>query len=89
MNDYCADFSDYLVHKKAVSANTLDSYIRDVEHFLSFLEENGLSDPCLVDTDFMNSYVKRLMETKKSNATITRNIASIRSFFQYLMINKF
>ncbi|XOQ49034.1 MAG: Tyrosine recombinase XerC [Eubacteriales bacterium] len=87
MNDYCADYSDYLINKKAVSANTLDSYVRDVEHFLSFLEENGLSDPCKVDTDWMNAYVKRLIETKKSNATITRNVASIRSFFQFLMIN--
>nr|WP_319488104.1 tyrosine recombinase [uncultured Caproiciproducens sp.] len=87
MKDYCSDFSNYLVNKKAVSANTLDSYIRDVEHFLIFLGERGLDNPNVVDLDFMNSYVLKLTESKKSNATITRNVASIRCFYQYLIIS--
>ena len=86
MKDYCSDFSDYLVNKKAVSANTLDSYMRDVGHFLSFLDENGLDDPTQADSDFINTYVANLTESKKSNATITRNVASIRCFYQYLII---
>ncbi|WP_444640522.1 tyrosine recombinase [Caproiciproducens sp. R1] len=86
MKDYCSDFSNYLVNKKAVSANTLDSYIRDVGHFLSFLDENGLGDPAQADSDFINKYVANLTELKKSNATITRNVASIRCFYQYLII---
>ncbi|MGX8711896.1 MAG: tyrosine recombinase [bacterium] len=86
MKDYCSDFSNYLVNKKAVSANTLDSYIRDVGHFLSFLDENGLGDPAQADSDFINTYVANLTELKKSNATITRNVASIRCFYQYLII---
>ncbi|TQI65730.1 tyrosine recombinase [Clostridium sp. KNHs216] len=86
MKDYCSDFSNYLVNKKAVSANTLDSYIRDVGHFLSFLDESGLGDPAQADSDFINTYVANLTELKKSNATITRNVASIRCFYQYLII---
>ncbi|WP_312693609.1 tyrosine-type recombinase/integrase [Caproiciproducens sp.] len=87
MKDYCSDFSDYLVNKKVVSANTLESYIRDVGHFLSFVDESGLDNPSAVDSDFMNTYVAKLMESKKSNATITRNVASIRCFYQYLIIS--
>jgi len=86
MKHSCSDFSNYLVNKKAVSANTLDSYIRDVGHFLSFLDENGLGDPAQADSDFINTYVANLTELKKSNATITRNVASIRCFYQYLII---
>ncbi|MBW7573767.1 tyrosine recombinase [Caproiciproducens faecalis] len=87
MKDYCSEFSNYLINRKAVSANTLDSYIRDVGHFLLFLDENGVDDPTKVDSDFMNTYVAKLTELKKSNATITRNIASIRCFYQYLIIS--
>lgn len=87
MKDYCADFSNYLVNKKSVSANTLDSYMRDVTHFLSFLDEKGLDTPYMVDADFMNVYVANLTESKKSNATIIRNIASIRCFYQYQIIS--
>jgi integrase/recombinase XerD len=86
MKDYTAGFSDYLVNKKSVSANTLDSYMRDVAHFLSFLDAKGLDNPNSVDADIMNDYVANLTELKKSNATITRNIASIRCFYQYLML---
>ncbi len=87
MKDYCADFSDYLIHTKSVSANTLDSYLRDVEHFLSFVEEEGLNSPVAVDVDFIKRYVKKMTDLKKTNSTITRNIASIRCFYQYLIIS--
>lgn len=87
MKDYNAGFSDYLVNNKSVSANTLDSYMRDVAHFLSFLNVKGLDNPNLVDNEIMNDYVAKLKEFKKSNATITRNIASIRCFYQYLILH--
>ncbi len=87
MKDYCADFRNYLIHTKSVSANTLDSYLRDVEHFLSYARQSGLDNPALADADFMKGYVKQLSGLKKTNSTITRNIASIRCFYQYLIIN--
>ena len=77
MKDYCANFKDYLVNKKSVSKNTLNSYMSDVKHFLSFINKNGKDNPALVDSDFMRFYVDELTKLKKSNATITRNIASM------------
>lgn len=86
MKDYCADFADYLMNNKSVSANTLDSYIRDVEHFLFYLQANGLGGPEKADTNVIYHYILYLTDLKKSNSTITRNIASIRCFYKYLMI---
>ena len=40
MTDYGKAFYDYLVSKGG-SKNTLDSYQRDVEHYLAFLKEHG------------------------------------------------
>ena len=87
MKDFCLDFSDYLVNQKNVSDNTLDSYLRDVEHFLAYLSQQGMDDPALVDEAQMERYVDRLLELKKSSATITRNVASIRCFYYFLMQN--
>lgn len=87
MKDYCANFKDYLVNKKSVSKNTLNSYMSDVKHFLSFINKNGKDNPALVDSDFMRFYVDELTKLKKSNATITRNIASIRCFYQFLIFS--
>lgn len=79
------DFGDYLVNQKNVSDNTLDSYLRDVEHFLSFLKEQQVNEPGDVDEIQMNLYIERLTALKKSNATITRNVASIRCFYYFLI----
>lgn len=87
MRDYCLDFSDYLVNQKNVSDNTLDSYLRDVEHFLSFLKEQQVNEPEDVDESQMHLYIERLTGLKKSNATITRNVASIRCFYYFLIQN--
>lgn len=86
MKDFCSGFSDYLVNQKSVSANTLDSYVRDVAHFMTYLESVGVEDPSGVDTAGMNSYIDTLKQNKKSNATIIRNIASIRCFYQYMVL---
>ena len=42
MNDYYSMFSDYLTNQKANSANTRESYLRDVLSFLEFLSDRGL-----------------------------------------------
>lgn len=85
MKDYCADFKDYLINLKSVSKNTLESYIRDVEHFLAFSEEHSFSDPAAISADFIQKYADCLNEMQKSNSTILRNVASIRCFYNYLI----
>lgn len=84
MSDYGKAFHDYLVSKN-VSLNTLDSYQRDVEHFLKFLEEEGVQLPEKADESVLEKYFHHLQELKRSASTITRNLASVRSFYQYLM----
>ena len=85
MKDYGLGFRDYLVHQKHVSENTLESYIRDVDHFLSYLLHEKVDTPSRVDVKLLDNYIKNLKGMGKSGATITRNIASIRCFYQYLI----
>ena len=87
MKDYCAGFQEYLVNQKSVSENTLESYLRDVEHFLAFLPEVGLESPVNATVDVISRYMAKLEGLKRSNATITRNVASIRCFYQYLILS--
>lgn len=84
MKDFCSEFSEYLVNQKSVSANTLESYVRDVEHFIGYLEETGIYDPASSKEETINAYISNMKENKRSDATITRNIASIRCFYQYM-----
>lgn len=85
MRGYCEGFSNYLIHTKEVSDNTLDSYLRDVEHFLSYLVRKGITAPDQATTEEINQYAQSLRDANRSTSTITRNIASIRCFYQFMM----
>ena len=82
MTNYLQMFERYLVEKKAVSANTLESYLRDVRQYLEHIDEDVIK----TDEITVESYVLYLKEKNKSPATITRMVASIRAFYQFLMM---
>lgn len=85
MTDYGKAYYDYLVSRE-VSRNTLDSYEHDVELYLSYLQENGGLTPEDADETVICDYVRHLQQLNRSPSTITRNIASVRSFYQYLIL---
>jgi len=89
MSDYIEQFRDYLVDTKGVSSNTLESYMRDVNQFISFIrsseELSAKHDAADQSSDGVNSFIEHLRQMNKSSATITRMLASVRSYYQYLM----
>ena len=87
MREYVSQFREYLTEKKAVSQNTLQSYMRDIQHFLTFMKEHQFTDLLKADDTMMHLYVEELTRQNLSNATITRRLASIRCFYQFLMQN--
>lgn len=77
----------YLEREKNASANTLSSYMRDLRQLDQFLQTErgkGLSD---AGEDDLRLYFERLHETGKSASTIARNTASVKNFYQYLVIS--
>lgn len=87
MRDYCDAFGNYLTQVKHVSPNTLDSYLRDVTQYLQYLREQQVKTPTAASPDTITAYVQYLQDAQKSNATIMRHIASVRCFYQHLMLN--
>jgi len=86
MKDYFVGFCDYL-NNKAVSENTLESYMGDIKCFISFLLEKGIENPADADTNAIRCYIDKLADLKRSNATVIRKVASIRNFYQYLILS--
>lgn len=78
------EFTEYLREEKKASENTVLSYGRDLRGFCYFLREAGISDAEKVNRTNVMAYMYELQKQKKAGATVSRNIASIRSFFQYL-----
>ena len=85
MGDYIDKYIQYIRDVKHSSANTLASYRRDLKQFQEYLEADGIKDPAGVNTTMLNSYILRLEREGKSSATVSRSVASIRSFFIFLL----
>lgn len=86
--DYLEGYEKWLNSEKNAAVNTLCSYLRDVKQFLSYLSASDLLVE-QVNQRTMEQYVKYLTAHGKSQATITRNIASLKSFYTYLMVSGF
>ncbi len=87
MEERIVDFTEYLRNEKKSSENTILSYGRDLKGFSRFMEKSGISDAAKVNRTNVMAYVYELQKQNKAGATVSRNIASIRSFFQYLLRN--
>ena len=83
MEQCIADFTAYLRNEKKSPENTVLSYSRDLKGFCRFMQEAGVSDAAKVNRTNV-AYVYELQKQKKAGATVSRNIASIRSFYQFL-----
>ena len=80
-------FFEYLQDEKKASSNTLQSYKRDLKQFRKYLEENEIHYNRVKEEDIKN-YIAELQENGKKASSISRCIASIRSFYQFVLKNK-
>lgn len=86
---FISGFKSYLVNIKSVSRNTLQSYLRDINHFLEYLNLYSSKKFNEIITKDIETYINYLETLGKSSSTITRGVASIRCYYQYLILNGF
>ena len=77
-------YQQYLIEVKNSSENTLSSYSRDIEQYLRWLETTDLSPQSASQVD-VDHYTKYLLGLGKSVATATRSLASLKSFYSFLL----
>ncbi len=82
------DYLEYIKNEKKLRYNTLEAYIRDVLQFKEYLLENDIIDYKETNKTLIITYLMNLQKKGKATSTISRNLASIRCFFQYLLNNK-
>ena len=80
-------FFGFLENEKKVSVNTLQSYKRDLKQFEKYLQDNEEKYTELTD-EGIKTYINHMQEIGKKPSTISRGLASIRSFYQYETKNK-
>lgn len=75
-------FLEFLENDKKLSSNTLQSYKRDISQFQEYLESKRLVYS-KIGTQEIKEYIEYLKKIGKKTSTVSRNLASIRSFYQY------
>ena len=85
MKDYILEFEAFLKNEKASSNNTLQSYLRDVSQFSAYCKLNAIEDASKVTPKKLNEYFDYLHSTGRSDATVSRNVASLRCYFKFLV----
>ena len=78
-------FIDYMHNVKQTSENTEMSYRRDLMKVAGYMEEQGIMDVKKINATNLNSYILYLEKNKFSAATISRNIASLKAFYHYMV----
>ena len=82
MEKQIKNFLEFLEIDKKVSKNTLQSYERDILQFDKYLSNKKMNYSKINQED-IKEYLNHLQEIGKKTSSISRSLASIRSFYQY------
>ncbi len=86
MKEQVRVFLDYLTDIKGASNNTVQSYRRDIHQLLQYVEQShSIADINMVTSTHLSGYIRELETKGRAVSTISRNMASLRSYFQFLM----
>lgn len=84
MQKQIKNFLEFIEKEKKASQNTLQSYRRDIVQYGDYVEKNKINY-LKIDEEGIRDYLKYMNEIGKKSSTISRSLASIRSFYQYLL----
>ena len=86
--DDIARYGAYLTEVKHASQNTVSSYLRDVTQFSEYLRSTQQWDLRDADRETIEAYMHWMQGRGKSAASITRFLASVKSFYNFLVANR-
>ncbi|MBE5953017.1 MAG: site-specific tyrosine recombinase XerD [Lachnospiraceae bacterium] len=87
MREHIDNYINFLTVVKRSSQNTIASYKRDLLKLNTYFENKGYKTVTDINSMDLNTYVIDMKGQGMSLATISRNIASIKSFFLFLLKN--
>ena len=78
-------FLSYLKFEKRYSAHTINAYQRDLNDFLEYAEIEKVGDFENLSASYIRSWIVFLIEKGLKNRSVNRKLASLRSFYKWLM----
>ncbi len=84
MPDLADLFVTYLTVERSASPRTVRCYAEDINHFLSFLEREGIDFPGRADCLALRHYLSLLHSKQYERRTVARKLSAIRTFLRFL-----
>ena len=69
------------------SLNTVESYGRDIRQYITYLNEAGITDFSEATKTTVLSYLMKLQKQGRAASTVSRTLASLRSFYIFMIQN--
>ena len=82
---YLRDFFNYLYIEKGLSQNTVESYKKDIDSFLSWSYELDNLNFINFQEAEINNYISFLFESKLKSSSVNRKISSLKALYLYLI----
>ena len=80
------DYRNYLEFERAMSANSIDSYVFDVEKLVSFLADNEMKySAANIDHETIKTFVYEISKLVNARSQ-ARILSGLRSFFDYIVL---
>lgn len=87
MNTYVEEYTSFMTNVRHKSVNTVESYKRDVTQYITYLDESGIEDASLATKTTILSYLLSMQKEGKASSTVSRTLASLRSFYLFMLQN--
>ena len=82
-------FRDYLQLEKKYSPHTVNAYLNDLISFETYIHSEFDSDDLLnVNYSLIRSWIVTLVDAQISNTSVNRKIASLKSYYKFLLKTK-
>ncbi len=85
MKSLVDEYIYYLAVERGLAENTLVSYRLDLISHINFLQRKGIRAVKNVDSNTISAYLLHLRKTGKAPSTISRSVASLKSFYRFLV----
>ncbi len=83
------DFTSYLSLEKKYSPHTVKAYVRDLNDFSEFANRGyGVDSIGEVPYSIIRSWIVELVDQGISNRSVNRKVASLKSYFKFLLKSK-
>ena len=80
-------YATYIKLEKRLSANSVEAYMRDLRQFAHFILRMWDVPPRKVEAAMVERYMAWLYDRGREKSSQARALSSVRSFFNFLMIN--